>query len=182
MTCAHCMALFDHDFYVCAACGHPQVFGVTKKRKKVHKKPDGLTKAEREDRRELHDPEGIFAGANAAIPHDFGREDSGYPLGVGMPMGRTMREDGETHREAWMRYLRYDACAYCGAMPEGGEGSVDHIEPKSKPARGIGGKHTWLNYIGACQNCNSKKAAKPLLLYLHAKSPMKIARTERMAA
>jgi hypothetical protein len=97
-----------------------------------------------------------------------------------MPMGATLREDGESHRQAWMRMLRYDPCAYCGRVPEIIEelfdgqlryrvtGTVDHIIPKSitDPHRYAGGAHCWANYTGCCPNCNSTKSDKHMLLFL----------------
>lgn len=119
------------------------------------------------------------------IYEEFIRSDPGNPLGHGMPLGRTLRKDGESHREAWMRTLRWDPCAYCCALPveilgplpqknKDGRvrGTLDHIEPQSRTARGIGGKHTWLNYVGACEHCNSKKAAVSLLEFLGRRAGM----------
>lgn len=91
---------------------------------------------------------------------EYLRDDPGSPLGVGMPSGRTMRLDGESHREAWMRVLRYDPCALCGRRPAG---TLDHIEPQSKRARGLGGAHSWLNYSGLCFRCNGSKGSRSLL-------------------
>ena len=90
--------------------------------------------------------------------------DPGHPLGSGYPSGSPLRFDGETHRGAWMRLLRADPCAYC-EMP-GAAGTLDHIEPRSRPARAPGGAHCWTNYTGACPRCNSAKAQRPLLLFL----------------
>jgi 5-methylcytosine-specific restriction endonuclease McrA len=112
---------------------------------------------------------------------DFDRDDAGMPLGKGMPSGRSLRQDGDTHREAWMRFIRADPCSYCG----GPGGTVDHIEPRSRRVRGIGGAHSWLNYAGACESCNGHKAAIPLLLFLRGRRPKtKMARMgeERAAA
>lgn len=96
------------------------------------------------------------------LPHGFGREDAGHPLGTGMPSGAPLRVDGEGHYGAWLRLLRHDPCAYCG----GPSGTVDHVEPKRRPVRGLGGAHTWLNVVGACTSCNGRKADKPLLWFL----------------
>ena len=90
--------------------------------------------------------------------------DPGHPLGRGYPGGSPLREDGETHRTAWMRLLRADPCAYCDSP--GPAETVDHIEPRSRPARAPDGAHCWTNYTGACARCNAGKAAKPLLAYL----------------
>lgn len=103
------------------------------------------------------------ARADLPLTAQFDRADPGNPLGVGMPLGRSLREDGESHREAWMRVCRADPCAFCGRMPSG---TLDHIEPKSRPARGIGGVHSWVNYTGACSSCNGGKNDTPLLEYL----------------
>lgn len=91
------------------------------------------------------------------------RDDPGNPLGVGMPLGRSMRLDGESHLEAWARVVRADPCPFCDA---GGVGTLDHIEPRSRSARGLGGAHSWLNYAGACERCNSRKRDLPLLVFM----------------
>jgi 5-methylcytosine-specific restriction endonuclease McrA len=108
--------------------------------------------ARRKDRADAH--------RDAASNNDeFTASHAGYPLGRGYPMGESQREDGETHREAWMRLLRTDPCSYC----DGEGGTVDHIIPRSTHEKGL---HTWLNYAGACGSCNGSKGAKPLLLWL----------------
>lgn len=90
---------------------------------------------------------------------DYLRDDPGTPLGSS---GRTMREDGDSHREAWARVIRRDPCTYCG----GPGGTLDHIEPRARRARGVGGVHSWLNFTGACGTCNSSKGARGMLGYL----------------
>lgn len=92
--------------------------------------------------------------------------DPGHPLGHGMPTGRTLRRDGETHRQAWSRVIRQDPCSYCGEVVAMALSSVDHIEPQSRSVRGIGGAHSWLNFTGACQRCNEAKSNIGLLEYL----------------
>lgn len=94
--------------------------------------------------------------------HDFLRDDAGTPLGVGMPSGAPLRVDGERHYDAWLRLLRADACAYCG----GPGGTVDHVEPRSRAARGVGSAHSWLNVVGACAGCNGAKRDRALLAFL----------------
>lgn len=94
--------------------------------------------------------------------------DAGHPLGHGMPTGRSLRADGETHRQWWMRIVREDPCAYCGRRPAG---TLDHIEPQSRSARVPGGCHWWGNYTGACQSCNGSKGAGDLLLFLRERAP-----------
>lgn len=93
----------------------------------------------------------------------FVRDDPGNPLGVRMPMGSPLREDGESHLEAWARIVRMDPCAFCGEV---GVGTLDHIEPRSRSARGLGGSHSWLNYAGACERCNGSKRDLPLLVFM----------------
>jgi len=94
------------------------------------------------------------------------RDDAGSPLGVGMPSGRPLRADGQSHYEAWQALLRRDPCAYCGAAGAGG--TVDHVEPRSRPARGLGATaHVWLNLAGACAACNGAKRDSDLLVFLH---------------
>jgi 5-methylcytosine-specific restriction endonuclease McrA len=86
-----------------------------------------------------------------------------YPLGRGMPLGRPLREDGETHRDAWKALLRRDPCAYCGRVPSG---TVDHVVP-SKPRKGDPrGREEWVNYAGACERCNVSKGNEKLLFFL----------------
>jgi 5-methylcytosine-specific restriction endonuclease McrA len=94
--------------------------------------------------------------------HDFLRDDAGTPLGPGMPSGRPLRLDGERHYDAWLRLLRADPCAYCGRAG----GTVDHVEPRSRPARGLGSVHGWGNVVGACGRCNGAKRDRPLLAFL----------------
>lgn len=94
------------------------------------------------------------------------RDDAGTPLGIGMPSGRPLREDGERHYDAWQRLLRLDPCAYCGRGPSR---TVDHIEPRSRPTRGLGGAHSWTNLVGACARCNGAKRDRDLLAYLRAR-------------
>jgi hypothetical protein len=43
---------------------------------------------------------------------------------------------------------------------------LDHIEPKCKPARGLGGIHSWANFAGSCTSCNGRKGANSLLMFL----------------
>lgn len=91
------------------------------------------------------------------------RDDAGTPLGGGMPSGRPLRTDGERHHDAWLRLLRLDPCAYCGRARGG---TVDHVEPRSRTARGLGGAHSWTNVVGACEPCNGRKADRSLLWFL----------------
>lgn len=58
--------------------------------------------------------------------------------------------------------LRADPCAYCG----GPGGTVDHVEPRSRAARGLGSVHGWTNTVGACGPCNGRKSDHPLLVWL----------------
>lgn len=97
----------------------------------------------------------------------FDTSHPGYPLGKGYPLGLSLRLDGETHRQAWQRILRQDPCAYCDKTDSG---TLDHIEPKSKRARGIGGKHSWVNYTAACPSCNFHKTDTPMLHFLLARA------------
>lgn len=70
---------------------------------------------------------------------EFLRDDGGSPLGPGMPSGSPLRSDGQSHYEAWQALLRRDACSYCGA--QGAGGTVDHVDPRSGAARGLGSVH-----------------------------------------
>ena len=94
---------------------------------------------------------------------DFLRDDAGSPLGMGMPSGSPLRADGESHYEAWLALMRRDPCAYCCA----GGGTVDHVEPRSRVARGLGTPHGWINTVGACARCNGAKRDLGLLVFLH---------------
>jgi 5-methylcytosine-specific restriction endonuclease McrA len=80
-----------------------------------------------------------------------------------MPTGAPLRADGQSHYEAWQAILRRDPCAYCGAPHAG---TVDHIEPRCREARGIGPVHGWINLTAACQRCNGAKRDTDLLLFL----------------
>lgn len=96
---------------------------------------------------------------------EYCADHPGQPLGIGVPSGSTLREDGQSHRAAWVSILRRDPCAYCGAL----SGSVDHIVPQDPlVATPLGGKHGWLNYAGACQPCNGRKRSASLLRFLAA--------------
>jgi 5-methylcytosine-specific restriction endonuclease McrA len=97
--------------------------------------------------------------------HDFLRDDAGSPLGTGMPSGAPLRADGESHYEAWQSLLRRDPCSYCGAG--GASGTVDHVDPRSRPARGLGTVHGWINTVGACARCNGAKRDLGVLVFLH---------------
>lgn len=93
----------------------------------------------------------------------FSADHPGQPLGRGYPSGSTLRLDGESHRQAWLRIIRADPCAYCG----GPGGTVDHVVPRS---RGLPGTYDWSNVVGACQTCNENKADSDLLLYLRGRA------------
>lgn len=113
-------------------------------------------------------PPGVAAPARptpAAVLDEFLRDDGGTPLGRGYPSGRALRRDGERHYDAWLRMLRADPCAYCG----GPGGTVDHVDPRSRSARGLGTAHGWINTVGACAPCNGRKGDRPLLLWLAAR-------------
>lgn len=104
-----------------------------------------------------------YSVEDAADRH-YLEDQPGLPLGVGMPSGSPLREDGQSHREGWMSVIRRDPCSYCG----GPAGTVDHVEPRSRRARGLGGAHSWLNYAAACERCNGRKGAHSLLMFLAA--------------
>jgi len=135
--------------------------------------------------------------------HEYRRylsDHPGHPLGRGMPMGRSMRIEvfheptqmwrGESHSMWWQRVLRADPCSFCGEVIHysfradewrHGAGTVDHVEPKSQPIRGIGGAHAWTNLAGACSDCNGSKSDKPLLMFLHQHRDRVAARERRLA-
>lgn len=101
----------------------------------------------------------------------YRRSDGGDPLGKGYP-GRSLREDGESHRDAWLRVLRHDPCSYCGARPSM---TVDHIEPKLHRTPET---NAWTNLAGACMACNGNKSATPLLFWLWGRSRQRFAYDE----
>jgi 5-methylcytosine-specific restriction endonuclease McrA len=86
-------------------------------------------------------------------------DTAGHPLG-GIAPGRTLRQDGESHRVAWLRQIRSDPCSYCG----GPGGTVDHIEPRAGPR--VAGRFGWSNVAGACDRCNGSKDSDRLLVWL----------------
>lgn len=57
----------------------------------------------------------------------------------------------------YLRALRGDPCAYCGARSE----ALDHVHPRDS-----GGDNSWENLTGACHSCNSAKAHLTLLAFL----------------
>lgn len=99
------------------------------------------------------------------LTYDFLRDDAGSPLGSGMPSGGPLREDGQSHYEAWQALLRRDPCSYCG--DNGASGTVDHVDPRSRSARGMGTVHGWINTVGACSRCNGAKRDVALLAFLY---------------
>jgi hypothetical protein len=118
------------------------------------------------------------------LTEDFLRDDAGTPLGHGMPTGGPLRADGQSHYEAWQALLRRDPCSYCGAR--GAAGTIDHVDPRSRAARGLGTVHGWTNVAGACARCNGSKRDLELLVFLyrrrwsgHPAHPGRPARTTR---
>lgn len=125
---------------------------------------------ERMDRRDFVEYKAALARGDVHQMHPgeelgFTASEPGHPLGRGYPLGRALRRDGQTHREWWMHVLRQDPCSYCG----GPGGTIDHIEPRSKRVRGIGGAHSWLNYTGSCQPCNGRKSVRKMLLWMRSR-------------
>ena len=94
----------------------------------------------------------------------FLRDDAGTPLGTGMPSGSPLRVDGESHYDAWLALIRRDPCSYCGRR--GPAGTVDHVEPRCRSARGLGSPHGWINTVGSCTGCNGSKRDLALLVFL----------------
>jgi 5-methylcytosine-specific restriction endonuclease McrA len=107
----------------------------------------------------------MTATAPEHLIHDYLRDDAGSPLGPGMPSGAPRRADGESHYDAWLALVRRDPCSYCGAA--GAAGTVDHVDPRSHPVRGLGTAHGWVNTVGACSRCNGAKRDLRLLVFLH---------------
>lgn len=62
---------------------------------------------------------------------------------------------GETAE--YVRILRLDPCAYCGAPSE----HIDHIVPFSR-----GGPTDWMNLAPACAKCNYRKSATDLMQFM----------------
>jgi 5-methylcytosine-specific restriction endonuclease McrA len=87
-------------------------------------------------------------------------DQPGNALGSGMPLGSSLRMDGESHAAAWKRVLRSDPCVYCGELTST---TIDHIHPRSQ--RRIGTER-WVNWAGACPRCNHAKRDTPLLLFM----------------
>lgn len=52
-------------------------------------------------------------------------------------------------------------CAYCARLPPAQSLQMEHVDPLSK-----GGTHDVTNVVPACQQCNSSKQAKTLLVWL----------------
>ena len=102
----------------------------------------------------------------------FLRDDAGHPLGRGMPSGRPLRVDGQSHYEAWLSLMRRDPCSYCG----GPGGTVDHVDPRSRAPRGLGSAHGWINTVGACARCNGYKRDLRLLVFLQRRGERRVPR------
>jgi len=51
----------------------------------------------------------------------------------------------------------YYTCQYCGATPNKGELTIDHVQPRSK-----GGETAWDNVVTACRRCNVRKGNRTL--------------------
>ena len=63
-----------------------------------------------------------------------------------------------TEQEAMELFEEYvGLCVYCPALAT----TLDHVIPLSR-----GGPHTKDNLVPCCKSCNSKKGAKPLLVFL----------------
>ena len=59
---------------------------------------------------------------------------------------------------AYRMMIRNDPCSYCGHRG----GTLDHIEPRCRIVEHEGPR----NLTGACQECNGRKGAMPLLRFL----------------
>lgn len=72
---------------------------------------------------------------------------------------RLARRGGQLTEPArqYVRVLLGDLCGYCGAMAE----QIDHIVPVA-----AGGTGEWDNLTAACGDCNRRKYARPLLIFL----------------
>lgn len=167
--CRNCRAVLSMDYKGerCPFCLMPMADLVVPVKRKKGRKAKRYNEVEVLTDRAYHMRRKDRAAARKGDGHNdtaaainFTDSHAGHPLGRGFPMGAALREDGETHREAWMRVLRGDPCSYCDAPTSG---TVDHIIPQATGERNL---HTWLNYTGACAGCNNSKGSKPLLLWL----------------
>lgn len=118
-------------------------------------------KSKRSERSVQPDPRMRHVARHKDAWRDFLRSDGGDPFGRGMP-STSDRWDGEPHRVAWKRMLRFDVCTYCDRPFSG---TVDHIVPSAR-ARPEDDAHTWINYTAACEDCNGSKKDTPMLLWL----------------
>lgn len=66
----------------------------------------------------------------------------------------------------WRDLLKRDPCSYCGRQG----GTVDHIVLKLRRT-GLKRPQKWLNFTGACFECNHRKASSPLLMFLLSRRP-----------
>ena len=89
---------------------------------------------------------------------DFLRDDAGTPLGSGMPSGSPLRADGQSHYEAWLALVRRTRARTAPSAPARPGGTVDHVDPRSRQARGLGTAHGWQNTVGACRALQRRQA------------------------
>ena len=95
---------------------------------------------------------------------DFLRDDAGSPLGSACrAAGRCAPTGSRTTR----RGRRCCAAIRARTAGSGAAGTVDHVDPRSRAARGLGTVHGWLNTIGACTRCNGAKRDLGLLVFLY---------------
>jgi 5-methylcytosine-specific restriction endonuclease McrA len=57
--------------------------------------------------------------------------------------------------------IRREPCSYCGKTKRKNKMTLDHIDPRAN-----NGKDNWENFAIACEDCNSRKGALPLLPFL----------------
>lgn len=72
---------------------------------------------------------------------------------------RREKDGGPMTRDAidYLEIIKGDPCSYCGSPME----HADHIHPIY-----LGGDNSWDNFAPACAQCNMRKHAAPLLLFL----------------
>jgi 5-methylcytosine-specific restriction endonuclease McrA len=112
----------------------------------------------REYRRDYYESNPDRIAAKRRAYYEANRE--GWALRARARRRKMGRPDAQTL--GWIRLIRNDPCAYCGAV---GGGTVDHIVPISR-----GGRNHWANLTGACGSCNDSKGNRPLLQWILAKA------------
>ena len=106
-------------------------------------------------------PIGQFLRSDASWMPSGITDPDGLPYPSGSPLGG---DESGRHIDRWSDVLRLDPCSFCERRESG---TVDHIVPKSSPARDT---NTWLNLTGCCPGCNVSKKSRPLLLWMRSRA------------